>query len=122
MKHAGVYTRPAWVGFVGNAAEIPVFEEGLDGTAGRCVARDLNEHLLAQAQAVAGGQFLPVQAAEGDVLTQRAGEEWVSLGLQGQNPLQGVQAQGALRASVVFQVLLVVAIDSIDVDLCLRNG
>lgn len=80
------------------------------------VVHDLHEHVVAEAQARAGDDAGPVDAAQRQVFAHVAGADGVALGLQGFDDLDREEAEGALRAAVRCRVALPVAGDAVGPD------
>src|SRR5205814_10345435 len=83
-----------------------------DVLAGRRVARDFDDGLVAEREARAGFEPPPVEAADRHVLADRAWEDLVPFALEFEYSFERVQAEGALRPAVKTQVALPVAFES----------
>ena len=98
--------------FLRDAFEVAPGERVCDCFAGRRVARELDDGLVAECEARAGFEPLSVEADDRHVLADRAGEDGVAFALEFEYVFEREEAESALRPAVGARVALPVAFES----------
>src|SRR5712691_1840824 len=116
-EHARIDAAPTRMPLLRHPRGVAVRERGPNVDAGRRVARHLEQHLPTQLEPAAGDDVVPLEAFDGEIFAERAGDEWMSLGLKGVDPLQREQADGAVGTTVMLEVAMRVALEARACDL-----
>src|SRR5206468_1843565 len=92
LYHSCIHPRPTRMLLLQDAIGVAVSERLNNGRAGRCVFRDLNQQLGAELQSHARHNLIPIEVSQRDVLADRAREDGMAFGLQGEDAFEGVEA------------------------------
>src|SRR5207302_5564321 len=87
-------------------------ERRADVHAGARVLRDLEEDVVAELNASAGSELIPVEPFDRHVFPDRSRHDRVPLRLERENPLVREETDGAVRPAVVLVIPLPVAFDT----------
>src|SRR6185503_4629039 len=115
LQHAGVKPAPSRVRMLRHAADLPAMERSGDVVAGRRIVGELDAD-LADVELRAGDHFHPGDAAQGEVLADRPGADRMALRLQRGDQVLREEADCTVRAAVVAQIALLVAVETVGGD------
>jgi len=107
-EDARVNAAPSGVELLRDADEFSVDERPLDGFARIGKGIDFENDLIPDLETHSRGYQVPIDAFDRDVLSDGSDFDRVSFGLEGMDPLQGINADSSVRPTVVFCVVLVV--------------